>query len=397
MPQLSQKGKDLPSSPIRKLIKYADQAKANGVSILHLNIGQPDIAAPKEALDAVYQSNLDLLPYGTSQGTLRYRKKLCAYYAQHQIVVDPENILVTTGASEALTFCLNAICDVGDEIIIPEPFYANYNGFAKAANVEVVPIISDFDNGFALPSPREFQTKITPKTKAVLICNPNNPTGYVYSKKEIEALGNLAIENDLFLIVDEVYREFIYTESRHYSVLANSLWKEHAIMIDSVSKRYSLCGARVGCIVSRNEELIQTILKFAHLRLSPPTLALIASEAALDAPKSYLEKVVAEYSKRRYVLKNALEKIPGVKVSDPMGALFCIVQLPVENAEVFSKFLLTDFSDERETVMLAPASGFYASTGYGKNEVRIAFILESSKLLRAVAILEKALVAYSKS
>ena len=225
MPQLSQKGKDLPSSPIRKLIKYADQAKANGVSILHLNIGQPDIAAPKEALDAVYQSNLDLLPYGTSQGTLRYRKKLCAYYAQHQIAVDSENILVTTGASEALTFCLNAICDVGDEIIIPEPFYANYNGFAKAANVEVVPIISDFDNGFALPSPREFQTKITPKTKAVLICNPNNPTGYVYSKKEIEALGNLAIENDLFLIVDEVYREFIYTESRHYSVLANSRWK----------------------------------------------------------------------------------------------------------------------------------------------------------------------------
>ena len=397
MPQLSRKGKDLPSSPIRKLTTYAEQAKAKGIKLLHLNIGQPDIEAPKEALEAVYQSDLNLLPYGSSQGSLEYRRKLCSYYAAHKIQIAPEEILITTGASEALIFCLNVVCDTGDEIIIPEPFYANYKGFASSTGVKVTPIISKFDNGFQLPAVEKINDKITSKTKAILICNPNNPTGYVYSKEEIEALGKLALERDIFLIVDEVYREFIYNDRQHYSVLINSDWKEHAIMIDSVSKRFSLCGARVGCIISRNKKLMQYALKFAHLRLSPSTFALIASEAALDAPKSYLKNVVAEYNKRREVLIKALDKIPGVSVSHPMGALFCMVQLPLENAEDFSKFLLTDFSDGEESVMLSPANGFYTSPNSGMNEVRIAFVLESSKLLRAVAILEKALVAYAKS
>lgn len=397
MPQLSKKGTNLPASPIRKLAGYAELAKSNGISILHLNIGQPDIAAPKEALEAVYQSDLELLPYGPSQGTLDYRKKLCAYYASHKIALDPNDILVTTGASEALTFCLNVVCDAGDEIIIPEPFYANYNGFASASSVQVVPVISDFETGFELPSLDKIDAKITSKTKAILICNPSNPTGYVYSKEEIEALAELAIKRDIFLIIDEVYREFIHDDRSHYSVLTNPKWKSHAIMIDSVSKRFSLCGARVGCIVSRNKELIQHVLKFAHLRLSPPTLALIASEAALAAPKSYLDNVVTEYTKRRNVLIDALEKISGVSVSHPMGAFYCIVQLPIKNAEAFSEFLLTDFSDAGESVMLAPATGFYSTPGHGLNEVRIAFILEVPKLLRAAEILEKALVAYSKS
>lgn len=396
MPHLSQRGTDLPTSPIRKLVVFSDDAKSRGIDVLHLNIGQPDIEAPKEALEAVQNAKLKLLPYGPSQGELSYRKKLVKYYHKHQIEVEPEDILVTTGASEALTFALNAICDAGDEIIIPEPFYANYNGFASASSVKVVPVISEFNSQFQLPSLENISEKINSKTKAILLCNPSNPTGYVYSLSEISTLCELALKHNIFLIVDEVYREFIHGDIKHYSVLRHPKGANHTVIIDSVSKRYSLCGARVGCIVSKNKALIQNLLKFAHLRLSPPTYALIASEAALDAPESYLKGVIKEYSKRRKVLIDALEQIPEVEVSHPMGAFYCIAKLPVDDAEVFSKFLLTSFQNKGQTIMLAPAAGFYSTPNIGKNEVRIAFILNSEKLLRATEILKQGLIAYKK-
>lgn len=396
MPHLSKKGIELPTSPIRKLVIYSEQAKEKGIEVLHLNIGQPDIAAPKEAIEAVTNSKLNLLPYGPSQGTLSYREKLVNYYSKHSISIAADDIIVTTGASEALTFALNVICDAGDEIIIPEPFYANYNGFASAASVRVVPVISEFHSQFQLPALENINEKITSKTKAILLCNPSNPTGYVYSKKEIDTLCELAIEHDIFLIVDEVYREFIHGGDPHYSVMSNEKARQHTVMIDSVSKRYSMCGARVGSLVSKNSTLIQNVLKFAHLRLSPPTYALMASEAALSAPESYLEGVIREYTARRNTLIKHLEQIPNVEVSHPMGAFYCIAKLPVEDAEDFSKFLLTKFSLNNQTVMLAPAKGFYSSPNVGLNEVRIAFILDQEKLILAATILEKALEAYKK-
>ncbi len=394
MPKLSKKGIKLPTSPIRKLVTYSDEAKLKGIQVLHLNIGQPDIEAPKEAIAAVKNASLKLLPYGSSQGEISYRKKLSNYYEKNNIIVSPNDILITTGASEALTFALNAICDAEDEIIIPEPFYANYNGFASAASVKVIPVISEFNSRFQLPALENINNKITDKTKAILLCNPSNPTGYVYSRDEINTLCELAIKHNIFLIVDEVYREFIHGNKKHYSVLQYSKGSEHTVMIDSVSKRYSLCGARVGNIVSKNKELIGNILKFAHLRLSPPTYALMASEAALDAPESYLNSVVAEYQKRRDILIKSLEKIPEVEVSHPMGAFYCIVRLPVDSAEDFSKFLLTSFHHKKRTVMLAPATGFYSTPGAGQNEVRIAFVLDSEKLVQASIILEKGLKLY---
>ena len=396
MPQLSRKGIELPTSPIRKLVLYSEEAKARGVEVLHLNIGQPDIAAPKEAIEAVQSATLDLLPYGPSQGTLAYRKKLAHYYSKHHIAISPEDIIVTTGASEALTFALNVICDAGDEIIIPEPFYANYNGFASAASVKVVPVISEFHSQFQLPALENISEKISSKTRAILLCNPSNPTGYVYSRKEIDTLCEFAVKHDIFLIVDEVYREFIHGGEPHYSVLCNDQASQHTLMIDSVSKRYSMCGARVGSLVSKNKALMQNVLKFAHLRLSPPTYALMASEAALSAPDSYLEGVVKEYTARRNTLITQLKQIPNVEVSQPMGAFYCIVKLPVKDAEDFAKFLLTDFNLDNQTVMLAPAKGFYSSPNVGLNEVRIAFILSQEKLIRAATILENALKAYKK-
>ena len=396
MPLLSKKGIDLPTSPIRKLVKFSDKAKEKGVEVLHLNIGQPDIAAPKEAIEAVTSSNLNLLPYGSSQGSLSYREKLVGYYSKHNINVTLDDIIVTTGASEALTFALNVICDANDEIIIPEPFYANYNGFASASSIRVVPVISQFNSQFQLPAMENINEKITPKTKAILLCNPSNPTGYVYSKKEIDTLCELALKHDIFLIVDEVYREFIHGGEPHYSVLSNQRFSQHTVMIDSVSKRYSMCGARVGSIVSKNNAFIKNVLKFAHLRLSPPTYALLASEAALSAPESYLKGVINEYTARRNTLIKQLEQIPYVEVSKPMGAFYCIVKLPVKNAEDFSRFLLTDFNLNNQTVMLAPAKGFYSSPNVGLNQVRIAFILDQKKLILAATILEKALEAYKK-
>ena len=398
MPFISQKGKNLPESPIRKLVHYADAAKAKGINVHHLNIGQPDISAPKSAMEVVKNNPLDLLPYGSSKGSLSYRKALTKYYEQHQIDLSPQDIIVTTGASEALAFTLNSICDAEDEIIIPEPFYANYNGFAAAASVNVVPVVSLFEDQFKLPALSEIEAKISDKTRAILLCNPSNPTGYLYTEEETTALGQLAIKYDLFFIVDEVYREFIHDASmNHFSVLQLKGLEQHAIMIDSVSKRYSMCGARVGAMVSRNKDLLATALKFAHLRLSPATYALMASEAALNAPASYLENVVKEYTARKETLIEAFEQIEGVRVSNPAGAFYCIVELPVEDAEHFSKWLLTDFSYRNETVMLAPAAGFYSTTGYGKKEVRIGFVLNQEKLKKAAQILERALLAYANS
>ena len=398
MPKISVKGEALPDSPIRKLSPYADAAKAKGINVYHLNIGQPDIKAPEQALEVVRNNRLDLLPYGSSEGSLDYRKALAGYYAKHNIDLQPEQIIVTTGASEALAFTLNSICDAGDEIIIPEPFYANYNGFAAAASVQVVPVVSLFDDQFKLPQLSSIAEKITQKTRAILLCNPSNPTGYLYTKEEITALGALALEHDLYLIVDEVYREFIHVpEMEHFSVLELPEMQEHAIMIDSVSKRYSMCGARVGAMVTRNKDVLATALKFAHLRLSPATYALMASEAALGAPDSYLESVVKEYTARKNTLVNALEKIDGVRVSNPTGAFYCMVELPVNDAEDFAKWLLTDFQDNNETVMFAPAAGFYSTPGYGKKEVRIGFVLNEQKLKRAAEILEIALKAYPNS
>ena len=398
MPKISVKGEALPDSPIRKLSPYADAAKAKGINVYHLNIGQPDIKAPEQALEVVRNNRLDLLPYGSSEGSLDYRKALAGYYAKHNIDLQPEQIIVTTGASEALAFTLNSICDAGDEIVIPEPFYANYNGFAAAASVQVVPVVSLFDDQFKLPQLSSIAEKITQKTRAILLCNPSNPTGYLYTKEEITALGALALEHDLYLIVDEVYREFIHVpEMEHFSVLELPELQEHAIMIDSVSKRYSMCGARVGAMVTRNKDVLATALKFAHLRLSPATYALMASEAALGAPDSYLESVVKEYTARKNTLVNALEKIDGVRVSNPTGAFYCMVELPVNDAEDFAKWLLTDFQDNNETVMFAPAAGFYSTPGYGKKEVRIGFVLNEQKLKRAAEILEIALKAYPNS
>lgn len=397
MPKISKKGRELPSSPIRKLVFHSDKAKTRGVEVLHLNIGQPDIEAPKEAMEIVRKQSLKLLPYGSSQGSLSYRTQLCNYYEQHGISIESDDIIVTTGASEALSFTLNVICDAGDEIIIPEPFYANYNGFAAACSVEVIPVVSYFENQFELPPIAQLKEKISDKTRAILICNPSNPTGYLYSEAEIKALIDLALAHDIFIIVDEVYREFIYTEQSHYSVLKSEKGSEHAVMIDSVSKRYSLCGARVGCMISKNRALMATALKFAHLRLSPPTLALMASEAAVSSPSSYLNDIKKEYEKRKNVTVAALEKIEGVEVSNPMGAFYCIAKLPVNNAEDFSKFLLTDFEDQGQTIMLAPAAGFYSSPELGKDQVRLAFVLDSKKLQRAAEILEKALTAYRNS
>ena len=397
MPKISKKGQELPSSPIRKLVLHSDEAKTRGVEVLHLNIGQPDIEAPKEAMEVVRDQRLNLLPYGSSQGPLSYRTQLCRYYEQHDISIEPDDIIVTTGASEALSFTLNVICDAGDEIIIPEPFYANYNGFAAACSVEVIPVVSHFENRFELPPIALLEEKITDKTRAILICNPSNPTGYLYSEAEIKDLINLAVAHNIFIIVDEVYREFIYTKQPHYSVLKSTKGSQHAVMIDSVSKRYSLCGARVGCMISKNKALMATALKFAHLRLSPPALALMVSEAAVSSPPSYLEDVKKEYEKRKNVTVAALEKIEGVEVSNPMGAFYCIAKLPIDSAEDFSKFLLTDFEDQGQTVMLAPAAGFYSSPELGKDQVRLAFVLESKKLQRAAEILEKALTAYRNS
>ena len=397
MPKISNRGIQMPSSPIRKLVPFAEQAKSEGAHVYHLNIGQPDIKTPEIALDAVKNNNISILAYSRSEGSDQYRSKLADYYKVNQIEVEANDIIVTTGGSEALQFILGSIMDQEDEIIIPEPFYANYNGFSTAQGINVIPVVSKIENNFALPPISEFEKLITLKTKAVLICNPGNPTGYLYSKEEINQLEQLVIKHDLFLISDEVYREFCYDGYTHNSIMTKQSLSDHAIMIDSVSKRYSMCGARIGCLVTKNKNVYNTALKFAQARLSPPTYAQIASEAALSTPDSYFQKVINEYSNRRNILIEELQKIDGVKVATPRGAFYCIVELPITNADDFAQWLLEKFRVNNETIMIAPAAGFYASEGLGKNQVRIAYVLKKTELISSVNILKEGLKVYNSS
>ena len=394
MPLISQKGNLMPESPIRKLVPYAEKAYKQGKTVYHLNIGQPDIKTPQVALDAVSVHSLKTIAYTRSEGSEAYRTKIANYYSKHSINVKHDNIIVTTGGSEALLFAFGTIMDVDDEIIIPEPFYANYNGFSTASGVNVVPVISKIEDNFALPPIEEFEKLITPKTKAILICNPGNPTGYIYSKEEIQKLAAIVKKHDLFLISDEVYREFAYDGVKHYSILQEESLSENAIIIDSVSKRYSMCGARIGCLVSKNKEVIKTALKFAQARLSPPTLAQIASEAALETPQSYFDEVIEEYVQRRNTLIAGLQEIEGVKVAKPKGAFYCIVELPIKNADAFAQWLLEDFHINNETIMVAPAAGFYSTPGVGLNQIRIAYVLNNESLKKAINILNEALKVY---
>jgi len=394
MPKISQKGIAMPESPIRKLVPFAENAKKSGKKVYHLNIGQPDIHTPKIALDAISSFSNSVVEYSHSAGFESYRKGLSKYYQNIDINVSHSDLLITTGGSEALLFALNSCLDDGDEIIIPEPFYANYNGFSISSGVKVVPIATNIDDGFALPSIQEFEKLITSRTKAILICNPGNPTGYLYSKAELESLKEIVVKNNLFLIADEVYREFAYDGEKHHSVLNISGIENHAIVIDSTSKRYSMCGIRVGCIVSKNKDVISTALKFAQARLSPPTFGQIAGEAALCTPQSYFDKVSKEYVDRRNVLVNGLNSIEGVICPKPKGAFYAIAQLPVDNADEFAKWLLEEFSFEGETIMVAPAAGFYSTDGEGYNQVRIAYVLNLDSLKKAIKCLEEALKLY---
>jgi len=385
----------MPQSPIRKLVPYAEQAKKEGVNVYHLNIGQPDIKTPEVALNAVKNNTLDTLAYSRSEGSETYRTKLAAYYKKNDIHVSANDIIITTGGSEALFFTFGSIMDPEDEVIIPEPFYANYNGFSTAQGVKVVPVVSSIESNFALPPIADFEALITPKTKAILICNPGNPTGYLYSKAEIKQLAILVKKHDLFLISDEVYREFTYDGHEHYSIMQEEGLESNAIIIDSVSKRYSMCGARIGCIVTKNTTVLNTALKFAQARLSPPTYALLASEAALETPDSYFSEVISEYVERRNVLIEELQKIEGVKVAIPKGAFYCIVELPITDSDVFAQWLLEDFRLDNETIMVAPAAGFYSTEGLGKNQIRVAYVLNKEDLRTSVAILKVALNQYN--
>lgn len=386
----------MPESPIRKLVPFAESAKKKGHKVYHLNIGQPDIKTPEIAIEAVKNADIKVLEYSHSAGFESYRNKLAESYQKVGLPVESQDIIITTGGSEALMFAMGSTMDNGDEIIIPEPFYANYNGFSVASGIKVVPVISGIETGFALPPIEDFEKLITPKTKAILICNPGNPTGYLYSKEEIEKLAEIVKKHDLFLIADEVYREFIYDEGvQHHSVLNVKGIEQNAIMIDSVSKRYSMCGARIGCVVSKNKEVMQTAMKFAQARLSPPTYAQIASEAALETPQSYFDEVISEYKERRDTLISELQKIEGVQVATPKGAFYCIAKLPVDNADKFAQWLLEEFDYNKETVMVAPASGFYSTQGVGQDEVRIAYVLQKEDLVKSVEVLKHALEKYN--
>ena len=394
MPKISQKAVDMPASPIRKLVPYADNAKKEGKKVYHLNIGQPDIETPEVALNAIKDFNQKVIEYSHSAGFESYRVGLAEYYQKTGIPVNTEDIIITTGGSEALIFGFMSTCDPGDEIIIPEPFYANYNGFAVTAGLSVVPVASSIESGFALPPVEEFEKKITAKTKAILICNPGNPTGYLYSKEELEKLRDIVKKHDLFLFADEVYREFCYDGAVPFSTMNLEGIENNVIMIDSVSKRYSMCGARIGALISKNKEVIASALKFGQARLSPPTIDQIASEAALKTPQSYFDDVVAEYVQRRNIMVDGLNSIPGVFCPKPSGAFYCVAKFPVDDTEKFCQWLLEDYQYEGATVMMAPASGFYSTIGSGKNEARIAYVLNQDSLKASVKILEEALKVY---
>jgi len=394
MPSIAKRAQIMPPSPIRKLVPLAEEAERRGIHIHALNLGQPDIHTPQVMLDAYRNHTLEVLPYGHSGGLWEYRENLTHYYARHGISVTKEQILVTTAGSEAIIFAMLAVADPGGEIIVPEPFYTNYNGFAVETGVELVPVPSHPEQGYCLPPDEEIRARISPRTRALLLCNPNNPTGYVYTAEEIGRLRALALEHDLFLLSDEVYREFIYDGFEHHSVMHLAGMDERAILLDSISKRYSACGARVGCLVTRNQQVLDCVLRFGMARLCPPTLEQIAANAALSTPQQYLDEVREEYQRRRDVVHEALMKIPGVVGKKPRGAFYTMVRLPVDSADRFCAWLLSDFSDGGETVLLSPANGFYATPGLGEQEVRIAFVRNVETMRRAMEILAKALAVY---
>lgn len=397
MPSLSQRGQRMPASPIRRLVPYAEQAKAKGTKVYHLNIGQPDIATPDTMLQAVRNNSLRVIEYSHSAGNESYRRRLATDYYGAKCGIEGlshHDIIVTTGGSEALMFGMFACLDAGDEVIIPEPLYANYNGFAAAGDIVVKPITASIDNGFALPPIEAFEQAITPRTKAILICNPNNPTGYLYTASELQTLSRIVRQHQLFLFVDEVYREFVYDGAKAVSILELPELAQHAIVIDSVSKRYSACGVRIGALVTRNADVIATVLRFGQARLSPPTFGQLAAEAAIDTPDSYLSEVINEYTHRRNVLVEGLRRIPKVVCPMPKGAFYVTAQLPIDDADRFCQWLLEVFSYQNQTVMLAPATGFYATKGLGKKEVRLAYVLNETDLQQALICLEKALEQY---
>ena len=394
MPNLSEKGIYLPPSPIRKLVPYAEEAKCRGIKVHHLNIGQPDIPTPAVAVEAVRAVHDRVFEYSHSAGIESYRRKLAGYYTGIGIDITYEDLLVTVGGSEAIFMAMTVCMNPGDEVLVPEPFYANYNGFAMEAGVNIKPIFSTIENDFALPPMEEFERHITPRTKAILICNPNNPTGYLYSREELNQLRDIVKRYDLFLLSDEVYREFCYDGHKHISVMNLEGIEDNVVMIDSVSKRYSMCGVRLGTLASRNREVIEAALKMAQARLSPPYLAQVAAEAALDAPKSYFEEVYAEYNKRRTCIVNALNEIEGVYCPMPKGAFYTTVRLPIDDSDRFAQWMLEEFSHKGETVMLAPATGFYASRHLGHDEVRVAYVLKCEDLLAAAECIREALKVY---
>ena len=394
MPDISAKGKAMPDSPIRKLAPFANAAKKRGTHVIHLNIGQPDIATPEVAMEAVRNVDRTVLEYSPSEGFARYRERLAGYYNGVGVDVTADEVLVTTGGSEALVFAFMSCLDAGDEVIIPEPFYANYNGFATLAGINIVPVTARIEDGFSLPPMAEFERAITDRTKAILICNPGNPTGTKYPDSALEALAKLVKEKDLFLFADEVYREFTYDGSNARSVLTVPGLQQHAVVVDSVSKRYSMCGARIGALVTRNQDVRRTAMKFAMARLSPPTLAQIAAEAALDTPDSYFDEVRTSYRDRRDALVDGLTAIDGVTCPKPGGAFYAVAKLPIDDADVFCQWMLESFEHEGATVMMAPNTGFYATPGLGKQEVRMAYVLEREEIEKAVACLRAALSAY---
>jgi aspartate aminotransferase len=394
MPGISNKGKLMPESPIRKLVPFAEAAKKRGVKVFHLNIGQPDIKTPEVAMEAIRNYSEKVVEYSHSAGNQKYRDKLATYYQKNNIDITASDIIITAGASEAILFAIQSIMDEGDEIIIPEPFYANYNGFATNAGVKVKPIFSHISNGFALPPIAEFEKAVTEKTKAIIVCNPNNPTGYLYSKEELEVLKQIALKYDLYLIADEVYREFVYDGEKHHSVMNLEGLDQHSILIDSVSKRYSACGFRIGCLISKNKQVMATAMKFAQARLSPPSFGQVAAEAALETPASYFTEVVDEYIQRRDVVVQSINKIEGAYCPNPKGAFYVVAKLPIKDSDHFCQWLLEDFAFENQTVMCAPASGFYSTKGYGKDEIRISYVLNTGDLRQSMKILEEALKVY---
>jgi aspartate aminotransferase len=394
MPVISNRGGQMPPSPIRKLVPYAEAAKKRGIKVYHLNIGQPDIETPPSIMDAVRHVDMKVLEYSHSAGFESYRKKLVEYYGRNGININKDQVIVTTGGSEAISFAIMSCMDPGDEIIIPEPFYANYNGFATSAGVSIVPIPSSIEDGFALPSIEAFEKAVTPKTKAIMICNPNNPTGYLYSRGELEVLKQICLKHDLFLFSDEAYREFCYDGKKHISALSLEGLEQHAILMDTISKRYSACGGRIGAFVTHNQQVLDAAMKFAQARLSPPSFAQILGEAAVDLPADYFDSVHAEYDLRRNILVDRLNAMDGVMCPMPGGAFYAIAKLPVDDSEKFCQWLLEDFAHEGATVMMAPAAGFYATKGQGKSEVRLAYVLNKDDINKAMDCLEAALKVY---